>query len=207
MCCLSVLRVALNTSCTQRLSQHNNEKQRLISEACRAAAHSPARGTLAHLLQPCPSQSDHAKIRGSASPWVVAQITVCCCFLFSEKQLISFGLLQLPFQQKTGLAVIAALIATSESSQPHSSPSTISFCYKLIEPGHIPYLRMKAEGERDGALKRQESSWRSPGLWPPRLLPQPNNKMGIWRYFWKQLPKNTSIQNYGVFLVCKREQI
>lgn len=161
-CCLSVLCAALSTSCTQRLCRHNDERQRLTSEACRVqhtalpAPHTCCSPGLHKVtVQKSEDLPDHELWHRSLCVVV---------FFFSEKQLISFSLLQLPFQQKPGLAAIAALIAMSDTSQPHSSPSTIGFCYKLIEPGHIPYLRMKAEGERDGALKRQESSWRSPGL-------------------------------------------
>lgn len=41
---------------------------------------------------------------------------VCGFSFFFQKQLISLGLQQLPFQQKSGLAAIAALIAMSDIS-------------------------------------------------------------------------------------------
>jgi len=64
----------------------------------------------------------HAKISRSAPDLrhdrrrILAQITYVCVGFFSQKQLISLGLLQLPFQQKSGLATIAALIAMSDIS-------------------------------------------------------------------------------------------
>lgn len=69
------------------------------------------------------TNGSHAKISRSApglhhdSRRILAQIIGVWVFFFSpQKQLISLGLQQLPFQQKSGLAAIAALIAMSDIS-------------------------------------------------------------------------------------------